>query len=98
MYRSFTNTLVLTYLQLIIEAQRGNGYKGDIAIDDISITDSNCPSKKHALFLVDHNKFYPMTFIFCQKIKKNSSMQKICYCAIIYLYLHTLSITQKYNT
>lgn len=25
-------------------------------------------------------------------------MQKICYCAIIYLYLHTLSITQKYNT
>lgn len=56
MYRSFTNTLVLTYLQLIIEAQRGNGYKGDMAIDDISITDSNCPSKKHALFLVHHNK------------------------------------------
>lgn len=25
-------------------------------------------------------------------------MQKICYCAITYLYLHTLSITQKYNT
>lgn len=27
-------------------------------------------------------------------------MQKICYCAItyLYMYLHTLSITQKYNT
>ena len=29
----------------MIEAVRGNGYKGDIAVDDITLTTSACQSK-----------------------------------------------------
>lgn len=43
------NILVLIYLQLIIEVQRGDGYKGDIVIDDIFIIDLYCLSKKYVL-------------------------------------------------
>lgn len=78
-------------MQLIIEAQRGNGYKGDIAIDDISITDSYCPSKKHAPSQWTFDQ-WPSSFLL--RLKKKSSMQKTCHCTIvynIYLYLHNLS-------
>jgi hypothetical protein len=30
------------WIQIVFEAVRGGGYKGDIALDDITITDSNC--------------------------------------------------------
>ena len=31
--------------QIVIEALRGNGYEGDIAIDDVSVT-STCPAPR----------------------------------------------------
>ena len=31
------------FLQVVFEGVVGNGYQGDIAIDDISMTQGNCP-------------------------------------------------------
>ena len=33
----------IAYLQLVIESVRGSSYKGDIAIDDVSLLDGACP-------------------------------------------------------
>ena len=41
--------------QLIIEAVRGNGYKGDIAVDDITLTNTACPSKLFYLYFKKFN-------------------------------------------
>jgi hypothetical protein len=38
----------LLFLQFVIEGVRGNAYKGDIAIDDISVMDS-CPVRGESL-------------------------------------------------
>lgn len=34
---------LVTVLQIVFEALRGNGYQGDIALDDITITNGACP-------------------------------------------------------
>ena len=30
---------------IVLEARRGNGFKGDIAVDDIYVTRGTCPGK-----------------------------------------------------
>ena len=34
----------MDFLQIIIEGIRGNGYYGDIAVDDVSFRDGSCSS------------------------------------------------------
>lgn len=36
---------VNVYTQIVFEAVRGNGFSGDIALDDISFTNAQCQSK-----------------------------------------------------
>ena len=31
--------------KIVLEARRGNGFKGDIAVDDIFVTRGTCPGK-----------------------------------------------------
>ena len=47
----WVNNICNNILQVVIEGVRGNGYKGDIAIDDVNIADGPCAGKIFSILL-----------------------------------------------